>query len=72
MSKKLNKKYFNVVFATFMVLFMSFIMSGIITYVNVGLVSNFINKWILSAFPSAFIINLPIALFVVPVVRKLA
>lgn len=72
MKYKLNKKYFNLVFATIMALFMSFIMSGIITYVNIGIVDTFINQWIFNAFPSAFVVNLPIAIFVVPVVRNLA
>lgn len=69
MKKIFPKKYYNIVFAFSMASMMSWIMSAFITYKNLWLVSNFIPLW-LQAWGLAFIVWLPIALFVVPIVRK--
>jgi len=68
--RKLPARFFNPVFAFFMSLFMSLLMSGLITLVNLGLPEGFLGRWLLHAFPSAWAMAFPIALFVVPVVRR--
>ena len=45
-------------------------MSFVITFINVGLVDNFIILW-LQAFWRAFIVAFPAVMTVVPLVRKL-
>lgn len=70
MLKKLNKKYFTFVFASFMSFLMSGIISLCITTYEYGLtstlVSQFFKAWQV-AFPVAFVV----AQFVAPVVRKM-
>jgi len=68
--RKLPARYYNAVFALLMSALMSFLMSGVITVINLGLPTDFVTRWLLHAFPSAWIIAFPIALFVVPVVRR--
>lgn len=69
MKKIFPKKYYNVVFAVLMASMMSGIMSAFVTYRNVGMVPNFLSLW-WNAWFWAFCIGVPIALFVVPLVRK--
>jgi len=45
-------------------------MSGVMTMVNLGLTEHAFTNWLTRAFPVGFIIALPIALFVVPLVRR--
>jgi len=45
--------------------------SGAITLINLGWVDDLLARWLLQAFPSAWVIAFPIALFVVPAVRRL-
>lgn len=63
------KKYEFFVFAFLMSLTMSFIMSGIITFINLGAVDGFFGLWI-NAFWKAFIAAFPTILIVVPRVRQ--
>jgi hypothetical protein len=51
--------------------FMSFIMSGAITFINLGLVDNFVGIW-LHAWLVAWSIAFPAILTVFPFARKLA
>nr|WP_269473370.1 DUF2798 domain-containing protein [Hydrogenovibrio marinus] len=53
-----------------MALFMSFLMSGVISYMNVGLPENFLKVWF-HAWWTAFVIAFPIVLFVAPMVRRI-
>lgn len=69
MKKIFPKKYYNIIFASLMASMMSWIMSAFVTFRNVWFVENYLNLW-LHAWLWAFIIWLPIALFVVPLVRK--
>ncbi len=69
MKKIFPKKYYNVIFAFLMASMMSGLMSAFVTYRNVWFPDNFISLW-LHAWWGAFLIGLPIALFVVPMVRK--
>ncbi|HCZ18576.1 DUF2798 domain-containing protein [Wolinella succinogenes] len=65
------RRFHSPVFALLMSLIMSFFMSGVITMLNIGLVSDFFYRWLAVAFPGAFIVAFPIALFVVPIVKRL-
>lgn len=51
---------------------MSFIMSGIITFLNLGLIPSFFTQWLLEAFPKAWVAAFPIVFFVAPRAAKLA
>lgn len=64
------KKYEFVTFAFFMSLFMTILMSFVVTFINVGLVDDFLLLWG-KAFWRAYIVAFPAVLTVVPLVRKL-
>ena len=64
------KKYEFFVFAFCMATLMTFIMSGVVSFLNIGLVDNFLSIWAL-AFIKAFIVAFPSVLMVVPIVRRL-
>ena len=49
---------------------MTFIMSGVVSFVNMGLVDNFLHIWA-GAFVKAFVVAFPSVLIVVPIVRRL-
>lgn len=68
---RLSARYYSLVFALLMSLMMSFLMSGVITFINLGWVHDFMLRWLLHAFPSAWAVAFPISLFVVPMVRRL-
>lgn len=63
------KKYEQILFAFLMSLKMSLIMSGVITYINLGLPENFLILWF-NAWYKAFIVAFPAILLVGPSVRK--
>ena len=57
-------------FPFFMALTMAFIMSGVLIFINLGLVNNFIYIWIKS-FIIAFTVAFPTAFFITPIVQKI-
>lgn len=59
-----------ILFPFFMALFMAFIMSGALTLLNIGLVNDFIFRW-LKSFLFGFMIAFPTAFFVAPLVHKI-
>jgi hypothetical protein len=59
-----------ILFPFFMALFMAFIMSGALTLLNIGLVDDFIFKW-LKSFLFGFMIAFPTAFFIAPLVHKI-
>lgn len=63
------KKYEFFVFGFFMSFFMGVLMSGVISFINVGLVPNFLLVW-LEAFLKAWVVAYPSTLIAVPFVRK--
>ncbi len=71
MSSKLPAKAFQPVFGLIMARFMSFLMSGAITAINVGLPPDFLARWMRS-WGAAFMIALPVVLVVAPIARRLA
>jgi hypothetical protein len=68
--KVIDKKYQSLVFAFFMALLMSCIMSFVVSVFNVGLVNDIVHIW-LKAWGFAFIVAFPTVTLVAPVVRKL-
>jgi len=58
------------VFTFLMSLFMSFFMSGVITFINMGLVEGFTGLW-MEAFGKAFVVAYPTIMIVVPQVRRI-
>lgn len=66
----IHPKYQSVVFAFFMALLMSCLMSLVITVHNIGLVPNILWIW-LDAWAFAFLVAFPAVMLVAPVVRKL-
>jgi hypothetical protein len=56
----------------FMGTFMSFFMSGFITAVNTGLDAGFMQRWLLVAFPLAWLIAVPLAVIFGPMARQMA
>lgn len=67
----ISVKYLHQVQAALLSGFMSFIMSGAITFINLGLVEHFIPIWI-HAWLVAYAIAFPTILLVFPFARKLA
>lgn len=66
----LDQKYHGIVFAFFMSLLMSCLMSFVITVFNIGLVHNLFFIWV-KAWGFAFIIAFPAVILVTPAVRIL-
>ena len=66
----IHPKYQSVVFAFFMALLMSCLMSLVITVHNIGLVPDLFWIW-LNAWAFAFVVAFPAVMLVAPVVRKL-
>lgn len=64
-----HPKYQPLLFAFFMALFMSFWMSAVISFINVGWIENFVYIW-LHAWWIAFVVAFPSVIFVAPMVRK--
>ena len=66
----IDRKYQHIVFAFFMALLMSCLMSLVISIFNVGFANNILYIW-LKAWSFAFTIAFPSVVIVSPVVRKL-
>jgi len=66
----INPKYQHIVFAFFMALLMSCLMSLVISLFNVGLVNNIFSIW-MKAWGFAFVIAFPSVVLVTPAVRRL-
>lgn len=67
----IDRKYQHLVFAFFMALLMSCLMSLVVSIFNVGLVNNILQIW-LKAWSFSFTIAFPAVVIVSPAVRKLA
>lgn len=70
MTKKLPVRLFQPLFGLFMAFFMSFLMSGAITAINVGLPPDFFSRWIHS-WGLAFMLAYPAILILAPLARRL-
>ncbi|HAY06137.1 MAG TPA: DUF2798 domain-containing protein [Hyphomonas sp.] len=71
MTKKLPVRVFQPVFGLFMALFMSFLMSGAITAINIGFPPDYLARWMRS-WGLAFVLAYPAILIVGPFARRLA
>lgn len=71
MSKKLPVRLFQPLFGLFMAFFMSLLMSGAITAINVGLPPDFFSRW-MHSWGLAFLLAYPAILIVAPLARRLA
>lgn len=65
-----SKKYEFMVFSVLMSFFMTLLMSFVVTFLNVGLVKEFLFVW-LNAFLKSYPIGFGATLIVVPIVRKI-
>lgn len=68
--RKLPSRYAPTLLAFFTSLFMSCLMSMLITFVNIGARPDFITRW-MHAFALAFAVAFPLITLVLPVARKL-
>ncbi len=66
------RKMYRVVFSALMSLCMSFIMSGAITFLNLGLSKESLKAWLFSSFPKAWGLAFIVVLIIVPYVAKVA
>ena len=64
------QKKFHLVFSFVMGAMMIFIMTFVITMINVGLSEHFIRSW-MKAFGIAYVVGVPVIFFLAPVARKL-
>lgn len=67
---KLPKHRFHLVFSIIMGAMMVFLMTFVITLVNVGMPPDFLMKWA-KAFVIAYVIAVPVIYFVAPQARKI-
>lgn len=67
---KIPARYNHLLLAFFTSLLMSLLMSGVITLLNLGLVDDFLRRW-LTAFVTAFVVAFPSILLVLPIARRI-
>lgn len=67
---KLPKHRFHLVFSLLMGAMMIFVMTFVITMVNVGPVPDFVQRWA-RAFLVAYVVGVPVIYFLAPTARKL-
>ena len=60
----------DILFGGIMAFAMSFLMSLVMTYVSIGLVSDFLTIW-MKSFVIGLIVSFPIALFITPIAAKI-
>ena len=64
------QKKFHLVFSLLMGAMMIFVMTFVITLVNVGYTDAFLGTW-MKAFAIAYVVGVPVIFFLAPVARKL-
>ena len=64
------QKKFHLVFSMIMGAMMIFLMTLVITFINVGTTENFFRLW-MKAFAIAYVVGVPVIFFLAPVARKL-
>ncbi|MBO1924709.1 DUF2798 domain-containing protein [Thiomicrorhabdus sp. 6S3-12] len=65
-----HPKYQHIVFGFFMALLMSFLMSAVVSIINIGIPENFLGIWF-HAWWTAFIVAFPTVLLVSPLVKRI-
>lgn len=68
--RKLPARYAAIVMPTVLATIMTFIISGVATLINLGLVPGFVDIW-MKAWSMSFIVALPTLLAVLPIVRRI-
>jgi hypothetical protein len=68
--KHVPSQFTNILFAFFMSMFMAFIISGVLTMIDLGPVAGFLLKW-MRAFGIAWMFAVPSVLLVTPLARRL-
>lgn len=66
----INKKYEFYISSFLMTLFMSFVISGVLVFVNLGFIKDFFLIW-LNSWGKAWLVAFPSVLLIIPFVRKL-
>ena len=64
------QKKFHLVFSLIMGALMISLMTLVITFVNIGLVEDFVGRW-LRAFFIAYVVGVPVIFFLAPMARKI-
>jgi len=64
------QKKFHLVFSFIMGALMISLMTLVITFVNVGMVQDFLDRW-LRAFAIAYVVGVPVIFFLAPMARKI-
>ena len=65
------QKKFHLVFSLVMGALMISLMTLVITFVNVGMVEDFVGRW-LRAFLIAYVVGVPVIFFLAPMARNIA
>jgi len=68
--RKIPRKYSGVVMGAIMSIAMGSMMSLVVTYLNLGLVDDFVQRWLV-AFAGVLPIGFPVSLIVTPIVKAL-
>jgi hypothetical protein len=68
--KKIPKKYAPVLTIALMAFFMGIIMSGVVTFINMGWSEDFFSQW-MTAFTRVIFIVIPVVMIVKPSVEKI-
>ena len=64
------QKKFHLVFSAIMGALMISLMTLVITFVNVGLIEDFLGRW-MRAFLIAYVVGVPVIFFLAPMARKI-
>ena len=64
------QKKFHLVFSAVMGALMISLMTLVITFVNVGLIEDFLGRW-MRAFLIAYVVGVPVIFFLAPMARKI-
>jgi len=67
---KISRKFTPLLMGIVMGVFMSFLMSLVVTFMNLGFVPDFFFIW-MRAWGAAFVISLPIVIVVFPIAKKI-
>lgn len=69
--KKLPARRFHLVFSFIMGAMMVFLMSFVVTLVNIGWRADFLQSWA-KAFATAYVVAVPVIYFLAPLARRIA
>lgn len=67
--RKIPRKYAGYLIGAMMAVTMGFLMSGVVTFINLGLTHDFLGRW-MHAFLRSVVVALPLALIVAPPIKS--